>query len=238
MAIYDTEEEQVEALQRWWKANAQAVIFGIIAGLCMILAGNYWKSYQNDKRLQASDLYSELLEADGKDQSEQVEKLSKQLAVQFGSSAYAHYAALFEAKAKIQLGDLITAKAIFEKIIAEADDSLKHVARLRLISLMLATGEYEQGLKLIAETNAASMTGFMSNYEELKGDLYTALDRPDEARTAYQNALRDGSQSPLLQFKLDDLTAASNNPPAIQNPVAPTPAPATQSAPTPAESKK
>jgi hypothetical protein len=29
----------------------------------------------------------------------------------------------------------------------------------------------------------------------------------DEARTSYQNALRNGQPSPLLQFKIDDLTA-------------------------------
>jgi hypothetical protein len=29
----------------------------------------------------------------------------------------------------------------------------------------------------------------------------------DQARTSYQNALRNGSKSPLLQLKIDDLTA-------------------------------
>lgn len=207
MAIYDTEEEQVEALQRWWKANAVAVITGIAVGLCLILAGNFWKSYQQDNRLKASSIYAQLLDADSKDQPEQIEKLGKDLAVQYSSTAYANYATLFEAKAKVQQGDIAAAKTLLQKLITNADDDLKNVARIRLVSLMLATGEYEQGLKLIAETNAASMQGFNSNYEELKGDLYVALDRIDEARTAYENALRDGAQSPLLQFKLDDLTA-------------------------------
>lgn len=221
MAIYDTEEEQVEALQRWWKANSQAVIVGILAGLCLIFAGNFWKSYQQDKRLQASDIYAQLLDADSKDQSEQIEKLSKNLAVQYGSTTYARYAALFEAKVKAQQGDLAAAKAILEKVIANADNDIKNVAGIRLISLMLATGEYEQGLKMIAETNAASMQGFNSNYEELKGDLYVALDRVDEARTAYENALRDGAQSPLLQFKLDDLTSVTNISAPVANAITP-----------------
>jgi predicted negative regulator of RcsB-dependent stress response len=34
-----------------------------------------------------------------------------------------------------------------------------------------------------------------------------ALDRLDEARTSYQKALKNGYQSPLLQLKIDDLTA-------------------------------
>lgn len=151
------------------------------------------------------------MDADSKDQPEQIEKLNKQIAVQYGSTAYAQYAALFDAKTKVQQGDLIAAKAVLQKVIVEADEDLKNVARIRLIRLMPATGEYEAGLKLISETNAASMKGFSSSYEELKGDLYVALDRVDEARTAYENALRDGAQSPLLQFKLDDLTAPAGS---------------------------
>jgi predicted negative regulator of RcsB-dependent stress response len=72
---------------------------------------------------------------------------------------------------------------------------------------MLAAGEYEQGLKLIAEVDPASAASFSGNYDELVGDLYVALDRLDEARTSYQKALRDGHQSPFLQAKIDDLTA-------------------------------
>jgi predicted negative regulator of RcsB-dependent stress response len=49
--------------------------------------------------------------------------------------------------------------------------------------------------------------GFSNHYDELVGDLYVALDRVDQARTSYQNALRNGHQSPLLQMKIDDLTA-------------------------------
>lgn len=231
MAIYDSEEEQVEQLKKWWQTNSQAVIIGVAAGLCLMFAGNFWKSYQQDKRMQASTLYSQLLDADSKDQPEQIEKLNKQIAVQYGSTAYAHYAALFDAKTKVKQGDLVAAKAVLQKVIAEADDDLKNVARLRLISLMLATSEYEAGLKLISETNAASMKGFSSSYEELKGDLYVALDRVDEARTAYENALRDGAQSPLLQFKLDDLTAPAG--PTVVQPIAKSNEPAAPAAPAP-----
>lgn len=208
MAIYDTEEEQLEALQKWWKANSQAVIIGGIVGLSIMLGVNFWNQHQHDKHLAASDVYSKLVEADTKNQKDQVETLSRELSVQHSTTPYADYAALFEAKAKVQQGDLAAAKTILQKLISEADDNIQHVARLRLVSLMLASGEYDQGLKLIAETDPASMKGFTANYEELKGDLYVALERIDEARTAYENAQREGSQSQLLSFKLDDLTAA------------------------------
>jgi len=55
--------------------------------------------------------------------------------------------------------------------------------------------------------DAKAAASYSANYDELVGDLYVALDRLDEARTSYQNALRNGQPSPLLQFKIDDLTA-------------------------------
>ena len=72
---------------------------------------------------------------------------------------------------------------------------------------MLAHKEYEQGLELINKIDPASSASYSSNYDELVGDLYVALNRLDQARTSYQTALRNGSKSPLLQLKIDDLTA-------------------------------
>ncbi len=98
-------------------------------------------------------------------------------------------------------------QADLEKLAAKSNDEVSHIARVRLVRLMLATGEYEQGLQAINKVDPASSSGFTAIYDELLGDLYVAMDRRDEARTSYQNALRNGSQSPLLQFKIDDLTA-------------------------------
>jgi predicted negative regulator of RcsB-dependent stress response len=216
VAIYDTEEEQVEALKRWWKEYSQAVIIGVVLGLGLILGVDFWKSHKQEKALQASQVYEQLLAADKQGKADEVEKLAQSIGLQFPSTPYAGYAALFQAKTKVQQGDFPAAKALLEKMAASADDdSLKHVARLRLISLLLTSGEYEQGLKRIAETDAAEIKGFSSNYSELKGDLYVALNRIDEARTAYEAAQRDGSVSPLLQFKLDDVSAAPIAPPAM-----------------------
>lgn len=221
MAIYDTEEEQVEALKRWWKENAQAVIIGTIVGVGLIFGVDFWRSQQRDKRQQASTIYEQLMTADKEGKAAEVDKLGQNIGMQYGSTPYANYAALFQAKAKVQSGDIPAAKAILEKIITSGDNTLKNVAKLRLISLMLATGEYEQGLKLIAETDAASIASFSANYEELKGDLYVALNRTDEARTAYEKAVRDGAQSSLLQFKLDDVTAAPIKPPTLDKAIPP-----------------
>ena len=208
MEIYETEEEQIEALKRWWKENGQATITGIIVGVAMILGWNFWQNYKRDQALQASALYEQLLTAADEGKVESADKIADRIDDQYKGIAYSTYAELIKAKIKVQQNDLEGAKQVLEATVASADNELSHVARLRLIRILLAKGEYEQGLQLIAEVDPGSAAGFSGAYDELKGDLYVALDRSGEARTAYQAALRSGSQSPLLQFKIDDLTEA------------------------------
>ncbi len=207
MEIYDTEEEQIAALKRWWKANGNSVISGLVAGILLIGGWSFWQSYQQDTRLQASALYEQMLRAINLDNTESANKIAERLNEQYSSTPYSVYAKMFQAKLKVQEGDLNAAKQLLQNLVASTDNGLKNVANIRLIRLLLATGEYEQGLQLISAVDQASAEEFAANYEELKGDLYVALDRQGEARTAYQNALRAGHSSPLLQYKIEDLTA-------------------------------
>ncbi|MGD7034704.1 tetratricopeptide repeat protein [Methylotuvimicrobium buryatense] len=206
MAIYETEEEQVEALKRWWKENGRSTITGVIVGVVIIVGWNIWQDYKQSQALQASALYAQLLNAQTEGNLESAEKIAERIQDQFGGTAYSDYAGLFNAKNKVQQGDLAAAKQSLEAVAKKGSDEIAQVARLGLIRILLAKGEYEQGLQMIAEAKYSD--GFSGAYDELKGDLYVALERLGEARTAYQAALRSGHKSPLLQFKLDDITEA------------------------------
>ncbi len=208
MEIYETEEQQVEALKRWWKENGTSTLAGLAAAVLLLGGWNLWQSYQQDKQNQASALYEQLLQDVERGKHEEVDTVARRLKDQYGSTAYASFAALMLAKSKVRQGDLEAAKSVLRQLVQDANsDELKNVARVRLVRLMLATAEYEQGLQLIAEVDPSAAEGFGGSYDELKGDLYVALGRLGEARTAYQSALRSGQRSPLLQFKLDDITA-------------------------------
>ncbi|MCK5729408.1 MAG: tetratricopeptide repeat protein, partial [Methylococcales bacterium] len=62
--MYDTEEEQVEALQAWWKENGKSMIAGAILGGVLIVGWDFWKDHQQDQSLEASVLYEQLLAFD------------------------------------------------------------------------------------------------------------------------------------------------------------------------------
>ena len=217
MAIYDTEEEQVEQLKKWWEANNTSLIAGVVTAIALVTGWNFWQSHQLEQRSQASQMYQQLLVSAANNDNSSVEKLADQLSVEHGSLAYAHFAALEKAKSKVQQGDLEAAKAILEQQVQNpGTEELQHVARLRLVQLLLASGQYEQGLKLISEVDPAKSEGFAASYDELEGDLYVAMDRLDEARNAYQSAIRTGQATALTQFKLDDIAAPAFNPEAAK----------------------
>ena len=45
MAIYDTEEEQLEQLKKWWEANSSSVLAGIIGAVVLVAGINFWQKY-------------------------------------------------------------------------------------------------------------------------------------------------------------------------------------------------
>jgi predicted negative regulator of RcsB-dependent stress response len=203
-----TEEERLESAQKWWQENGRSTIIGIVLGIAVILGWQYWQEYKHAEAEKASTLYTEFLKAletNAKDNN--AEKLAERLQNEFPKTDYALYGGLFQAQLKVQQNDIGTAKQILTKIGASSNKELSNIATIRLVRLMLADKEYEQGLELINKIDPASSASFSSSYDELVGDLYVALNRFDQARTSYQTALRNGSKSPLLQLKIDDLTA-------------------------------
>jgi predicted negative regulator of RcsB-dependent stress response len=206
---YLTEEERLEALQRWWKENRQSLNLGVLLGVAIIIGWNMWQGNVRSQNEQASNLYQQMLKATETKQTEPAIKLGERIIATHPSSAYADYARLLLAKLKVDSNDLPGAKAVLEETVAKTkDENIKHIARLRLGQVMLASGETGPALSLLEPLTVGQMGKFAGLYQELKGDLYAAANRPDEARKAYEAAKESGEVSPLLELKLNDLSTA------------------------------
>ncbi|MGR9085563.1 MAG: tetratricopeptide repeat protein, partial [Gammaproteobacteria bacterium] len=176
-------------------------------GIALIVGWNYWRDYRQEQAAQASNLYAQYVKAVAENKQDSANKIADRLQGQFRDSPYAHYSGLRQARFHAEQGNVTAAREALQVIVQNADKELRNIAKLRLVRLLMAEGEFEQGLQLISEVDPATESGFAGNYDELTGDLLVALDRVDEARTAYEKAARSGHQSPLLKLKLDDLTA-------------------------------
>jgi predicted negative regulator of RcsB-dependent stress response len=207
---YLTEEERLEALQRWWKENRRSLIFGVLLGVAIIVGWNMWKGNVQSQNEQASNLYLQMLKAIENKQTEPAVKLGERVIASHPSTAYADFSRLLLAKLKVDSNDLPGAKAVLEETIAKTkDENVRHIARLRLGQVMLASGETGPALSMLEPLSTAQMGKFAGLYHELKGDLYAAAGRPDDARKAYETVKQVGEDSPLLELKLNDLPTAT-----------------------------
>ena len=190
MEAYETEEQQVAALKAWWKNNGTSVMVGIGVGIVIILGWDYWQNYQKNRAGLVSDLYAQALKAANGDQNDSALKQIEQIQTQYDDTDYAILAELLAARLEVEKNDLSGARRTLEKISSSSNKELANIAKIRLVRLMMLNKEFEQALKLINGIDPSQAGGFSAQYDELTCDLYVALDRPDQARTAYQNAQR------------------------------------------------
>jgi len=206
MAAHLEEEEQVEALKRWWKANGGSIIAGIILGLAAIFGWNTWNNYQQNQAQQSSDLYTQLLDAVGKKQYDLADGIAERLTGEYGGTVYADFARLFQARVALDQGQPEEAKKSLGMLLTQSKDSdIRHIARLRQARVLLSLGNPQDGLEVLTSKEIGDPGKFAGQYEEFKGDMYVALGREDEAARAYHKAIELRRDHAILDAKLNDL---------------------------------
>lgn len=204
---FETEEQRIEALQKWWKDNSKSVITGLIAGTAIVFGWNGWQAYQKEQAMNASDLYQQILSiSTDQFKNEELEVLSNQLMNDYDSTAYSAFAALFLAQSKAQAGNNQEALQLLNTALQKAPFAgFENMVQLRILRLLLADNKADEALKILATIDPLKAGEFEAQFEEVKGDALLALNRPNEARTAYQRSQELGTQSRLLNLKLNDL---------------------------------
>ena len=202
---YETEEQQVEALKRWWAENGKAVVAGVLIGLGAIGGWTLWQGQQERRAVAASDAWSRTEAAAAAGDAATVETLAAELRDDHAGTLYAAYANLAAARVAVEAGDLDTAA---ERLAWAAEEAVQEdvatIARVRLARVEGARGEPAAGLERLPGSYPEAFTGLV---EEARGDLHVAAGDPEAARAAYALA-RDSGQSPdpaALSMKLDDL---------------------------------
>jgi predicted negative regulator of RcsB-dependent stress response len=219
MAVYDHEEqEQLETLKAWWRDHGNKVINFALAAAVVAAAASGWRWWQDKQAGEAGALYGQLQSAAEKRDVKAVRDASVALVDNYSGTVYAGMGALLAAKLQAAEGDVKNAKAQLAWAAEKADDaSLRDLARLRLAGLLLDEKAYDEALQ---QLNKEPDAGFAARYAELKGDVYTAQGKKDDARTAYQAALtkldgKSGMETPasqreamyreLIQIKLESV---------------------------------
>jgi len=209
MADYETDDEKVEAIKKWWKENGISVAAGLAIGLAAVFGWRYWVEYRESVSQQASAAFEELMATAEGDDTKVALAQAQAIRDGYGSTAYASLADLMEAKVKLKAGDAAGAMAALERVMAKAPDpALSELAALRLARILLDQGELDRAGAIAAKHVDGG--AFAGDFAAVQGDIAASQGRYDEARQAYQRAITSGaSLSQLIQLKLDNLPAAS-----------------------------
>lgn len=209
MALYEkSEEEQAEAIKKWWKENGISVLAGVAIGVSLLIGWRWWQDYTELQAQTASMTYENMLSHLQQKQIAQAEEIAGLLLKNHSNSSYAVLAQLHLANQDLTQQDIESSHARLQWVIENSSLSqLTHIARLRKAKLFLSQDKISEAKSLI---EAVPATGkFQAAYAELRGDIAVAEGLTEVARSAYKEALDTEALSythrQWVEMKLDDL---------------------------------
>ena len=206
MEQYETEEQQVEAIKRFWKENGLALIIGAFLGLGGLLGWRYYNDSQIAAKEQASFAYEKASEELVK--GETGFSQAKTFIDDHSGTGYAMLMSLEMAQQAIERKDLTEAAKHLEFVASNAElSAVQSVAQLRLARIQIEQGAFELAL---ASADKVTDPAFKGQSQEIKGDVYQAQQLFDKARAAYSAALETNGRDQVLKMKLDNLAIAAN----------------------------
>lgn len=209
-----SEEEQLDAVKRWWKENGMSLIAGVVLAAAGVFGWNAWQNYQQGQSEAASMRYQQIVNMTsanelGEEALASAREMVSELNDEHGDTLYAELALLLDARFAVQQGDLEGARTALENVASESSRRyVQSLAWLRLARVELADGNPTQALALLDEPISDALAAQRAN---VRGDALAAQGDTAAARDAWQTAM-DVSQTqdqPLygVQLKLDDLGA-------------------------------
>ncbi len=210
METFETEDQQVEAIKKWWRENYKIVVFAIVAGLAAILGSQYYMENKIMMAETASDHFNEVLKARANDQLAIIADRSELLQKDFSSTPYAAQATMIWASALAQQGELEKARQKLDWVIAHTRDPVNSkIAVIHQAQLLFDSKNYQQAHDLLT-ANYHDEDVFAALNLETQGDILVAMGKMDEAVKSYDKALAKyltlGINVEFLKIKRNDIS--------------------------------
>lgn len=204
METYTTEEQEIEAVKKWWAENGVAIVLGIVIGLSGLFGWRGYQAHQAELAIAASDLYESMLVSTRADDAEKAKVAGEQILRDYEGTQYAIFSAMILARQAVDEADMERARQHLQFAIDNADDEeLQSLATLRLARVAYAEGNFDETLSLLSN----ELDGYVAAAAELKGDVYTRQGDFSKAREEYALALSEGTSGSgtydILEMKLD-----------------------------------
>lgn len=204
MEVFQTEEQQVDAIKGFWKENGTGIIAGLVIGFSSFIGYGYYTQEKAAQELLTAENYQALVE-DLSNDTDGVAESAQEFISNNTDSSYAPLTAFILARKAADKSDWTQAATHLQQAIDTANvEAIKAIAVTRLARVQIQLDETEKALATLSAVVPAS---FNATVDEIKGDAYLRQGKKDLARNAYQLALAasGAAGNQALQMKLDDL---------------------------------
>lgn len=204
MEVYTTENEQIDAIKRFFVNNGKALVIGLVVGVGAIIGWNYWQSHQVN-RLQESAQAFEQITFQLKTGSKQVLLTGERFANET-KNIYGVLTNIKLAKIAVEKNDITGAeKALLNALATAQLDDLKDLINIRLARVQLALNKIDQALMTLTQVQDK---GWRAIVEDIRGDGLLKKGDIASARAAYSKGIESSGaemMKTILKIKINSL---------------------------------
>ncbi len=204
MEIYSSENEQLDAIRRFFFNYGKIVLLVILFCIAVVAGRYYWESTKTSDTMQASSDYDRVLVALMINQNDAV-SLAEQYIAQHPNQ-YGVMAALQLTQYLVKKEDYANAEKQLSRVLTYTkDENLLAITHLRLARIQQQLKNYDAALKSLNDVKGNS---WRVEAITLRGDIYLSQGNKEAAKAAYLQAielvpLRE--EQSMLEIKLNNI---------------------------------
>ncbi|MDI3415648.1 YfgM family protein [Pantoea sp. V106_11] len=205
MEVYSNENEQVDALRRFFANNGKALAVGVFIGIAALGGWRYWSSHQQDSAKTVSAEYQKVTRAMQAGKPETLEAVNTFASE--NSNTYGALAALDLAKQYVDSNQLDKAATLLQNGLKDTKDAnLQAVINLRLARIQLQQNQADAALKTLDSVKGDGWTAIVA---DIRGEALLSKGDKQGARDAWSKGVESDASPALkqmMQMKMNNLS--------------------------------
>lgn len=204
MEVYSNENEQVDALRRFFANNGKALVVGVVLGVGALAGWRFWSNHQDGSFRETSAAYQQVTSALDASKPNTLDAVSKFASE--NSNTYGALAALDLAKQYVDQNQLDKAAAQLQSgLKATQDANLLAVLNLRLARIQLQQKQADEAIKTL---DAVKGEGWTAIVADIRGEALLSKGDAQGAREAWSKGIASEASPALkemMQMKMNNL---------------------------------
>lgn len=205
MEIYSNENDQVDAIKRFFSENGIALAVGVILGVGALVGWRYWTSHQENNARDASLAYEQSVSSLSSGKPDALSAAEKFAAAE--KNTYGAFASLELAQQFVDKNQLENAeKQLQQGLAAASDDNLKSVINMRLARIQLQMKQPDAALKTLEGIKGEGWTAIVA---DLRGEILLSKGDKQGARAAWEAGVKSDASpalSEMMRMKMNNLS--------------------------------